>query len=144
MEKSGQIWDLKRDIVDPVLEELSPEIAARRILIDNYLESSPARRIPAKGNHTWLKETFKSLLRNAIDRGHEGETIVFDFQRQGLSPRYRLSLFHLGKSFSMDRIGRPFRKCIRIQRDGREKEKNRSFLPAWKILSGKSRQDRAA
>jgi len=141
METRGQIWDLKRDIVDPVLEELSFEIEAHGVLIDNRLESNSARRIPGRGDRAWLQETFRNLLGNALNCGREGETIVFDFQRQGLGLRYRLSLFHLGKSFPMDRAGRPFCKCIRIERDGKEREEDRSSFPVWKTPSRRSSQD---
>ena len=44
-----EVLDLRGDIVHPVLEELSPEIKAHRIRIDNRIEEVRAPRFPLRG-----------------------------------------------------------------------------------------------
>ncbi len=90
-----EVLDLRRDIVHPVLEELSPEIKAHRIRIDNRIEEVGAPRIPITGNRLWLKTVFRNLIKNAIQYGDIGGTIAFGFDILGSS--YRLNIFNSGR-----------------------------------------------
>jgi len=88
------VVDLRRDIIHPVLVELSSDIKDHRLRIDNRLERIPARRIPIKGNRIWLKTIFRNLIKNAIQYGDSGGTIAFGFEIRGSS--YRLNIYNSG------------------------------------------------
>ena len=90
-----EVLDLRKDVIHPVLEELSSEIKDHHMRIDNRLERVPARRIPIKANRVWLKAIFRNLLKNAIQYGDSGGTITFGFEIRGSS--YQLNVFNSGK-----------------------------------------------
>ncbi|OGP93160.1 MAG: hypothetical protein A2156_08380 [Deltaproteobacteria bacterium RBG_16_48_10] len=90
-----EVLDLRKDIIHPVLEELSSEIKDHHLRIDNRLEHVPASRIPIKANKVWLKTIFRNLLKNAIQYGDSGGTIAFGFEIRGSS--YRLNVYNSGK-----------------------------------------------
>jgi signal transduction histidine kinase len=85
---------LRKDIIHPVLEELSSEIRDHHLRVDNRLEHVPASRIPIKANKVWLKTIFRNLLKNAIRNGDLGGTIAFGFETHGSS--YRLNIYNSG------------------------------------------------
>ena len=87
--------DLRKDVIHPVLEELSSEIKNHHMRIDNRLERAPALRIPIKANRVWLKAIFRNLLKNAIQYGDAGGTITFGLEIHGSS--YQLNVFNSGK-----------------------------------------------
>jgi signal transduction histidine kinase len=93
--KESEVWDLAPDIVDPVLEELAPEIKSHQILIDNRLDGLSAKKIPIQGDKVWWKAIFRNLLRNAIRYGDQGGTIVLDVEIHGSF--CRLNVFNTGK-----------------------------------------------
>jgi signal transduction histidine kinase len=90
-----EVLDLRKDVIHPVIEELSSEIKDHQLRIDNRLEHVPARRIPIKANRVWLKMIFRNLLKNAIQYGDSGGTIAFGFEIRGSS--YRLNVYNSGK-----------------------------------------------
>ena len=90
-----ELLDLRGDIVHPVLEELSPEIEAHQIRIDNRIEKVRSPQIPISGNRIWLKTVFRNLVKNAIQYGDIGGTIAFGLDILGSS--YRLNIFNSGK-----------------------------------------------
>ncbi len=90
-----ELLDLRGDIVHPVLEELSSEIKAHRIRIDNRIEEVRAPQILISGNRIWLKTVFRNLIKNAIQYGDIGGTIAFSLDILGSS--YRLNIFNSGK-----------------------------------------------
>jgi len=87
--------DLRGDIIDPVLDELSPEIERRNIVIDNRLGAIPANRIIIKADKIWLKMVFRNLFCNAIKYGDEGCTIAFGFENHGA--QYKLNVYNSGE-----------------------------------------------
>jgi signal transduction histidine kinase len=95
LEFDQELLDLREDMVHPVLEELSPEIEAYRIRIDNRIEEVRTPQIPITGNRLWLKTVFRNLIRNAIHYGDIGGTIAFGLAIAGSS--YRLNVFNSGK-----------------------------------------------
>ncbi len=90
-----EVLDLRKDVVHPVIEELSSEIKDHCLRIDNRLEHVPARRIPIRANRVWLKTIFRNLLKNAIQYGDSGGIIAFGFEIRGSS--YRLNVYNSGK-----------------------------------------------
>ncbi len=94
-EVKQEVLDLRKDIIHPVLEELSSEIKDHHLRIDNRLEHVPTRQIPIKANRVWLKTIFRNLLKNAIQYCDSGGTIAFGFEIRGSS--YRLNVYNSGK-----------------------------------------------
>jgi signal transduction histidine kinase len=90
-----EVLDLRADIVHPVLEELSPEIKAHRIHIEDRIEEVRTPQIPITGNRLWLKTVFRNLIKNAIQYGDVGGTIAFGLD--SLGSFYRLNIFNSGK-----------------------------------------------
>ncbi len=86
--------DLRQDIVDPILEELSQIIERKRIVIDNILGSIPGNRIKVKANKNWLSIVYRNLLSNAIRYTYDGGTISFGFEEK--DGYYRLNVYNDG------------------------------------------------
>jgi len=82
-ERDREVLDLKKDIVDPVLEELIHDIKENRIRIEDRINQGEAHRVRLKTNRVWLKAVFRNLLRNAIQYGGRGCTIAFGFEKRG-------------------------------------------------------------
>jgi signal transduction histidine kinase len=92
IERDEKIFDLMQDVINPVLEELSPELKDHRLLIDN---SFTARRISIRAGWIWVKTIFRNLLKNAIKYGEKGCMITLGFEDRGSS--YRLNVYNTGK-----------------------------------------------
>ena len=69
MRKDRRTIDLRQDIIDPVLDEVSNEIELQQIVIDNRLGAIPGGCIPININMMWLKAVFRNLFKNAIKYG---------------------------------------------------------------------------
>ncbi len=87
--------DLRQDVIEPVLEELTPEIRGQRITIKNRVDSFPDEMIPLNGNKSALKGVFRNLLNNAIKYGGSGCCIVISLEMQG--SKCRLQVYNTGK-----------------------------------------------
>ena len=90
-----EVLDLRKDVIHPVLEELSSEIKNYRMRIDNRIEQVPEHRLPIKANRLSLKTVFRNILKNAIQYGDPGGTISFGLEVLG--PFYRLNVYNSGK-----------------------------------------------
>jgi signal transduction histidine kinase len=82
-----EVIDLRRDIVEPVLSELSGEIRDQGITLENHLNFDAAPAIPVRGSRLWLQSIFRNLLNNGIRHGGSGCTIVIDWETAGGSCR---------------------------------------------------------
>ncbi len=94
-EMEKELLDLRHDVVNPVLEELTTEFRNHRINLDNRLDRQTAEVIPVKGSRVWLKSVFRNLVNNGIRHGGDGCTIVIDWQRQGND--CRLNVYNTGR-----------------------------------------------
>jgi len=92
MESGGKIFDLMQEVINPVLEELSPELKDHPLLID---DSITTRRISIQTSWIWLKTIFRNLLKNAIKYGEKGCLIALGFEDHGSS--YQLNVYNSGK-----------------------------------------------
>ncbi len=90
-----QVLDLRQDIIDSVLDELSNKIQEQGVTIDNRLGTIPVGTIPISANKTWLKVVFRNLFMNAIKYCGKGGTIAFGFEDHG--SYYRLNVYNSGK-----------------------------------------------
>ena len=107
-----KVLDLRGDIIDPILDELSPEIERRGIVIDNRLGSIPANQISTKADRIWLKIIFRNLFCNAIKYGGAGCTISFGFERH--ADHYKLNVYNSGKPIPDECRPKLFTKFTRI------------------------------
>ncbi|MBI4644426.1 MAG: hybrid sensor histidine kinase/response regulator, partial [Deltaproteobacteria bacterium] len=79
----AELLDLKQEIVEPVLDELSEEIQDHGITIENRLDDLPTGTIPVKGSKLFLKSVFRNLLSNGIKHGGDGCTVVINLEDRG-------------------------------------------------------------
>ena len=107
-----KVLDLREDIIDPILDELSPEIERRSIIIDNRLGAIPANQISTKADKIWLKIVFRNLFCNAIKYGGVGCTISFGFERY--ATHYKLNVYNSGKPIPEEYRPQLFTKFSRI------------------------------
>ncbi len=94
-EMEKELLDLRLDVVDPVLKELSGEIRNHQVDLDNRLARGAAEPIPVRGSKFWLRSVFRNLVNNGIRHGGDGCTIVIDWHRQGND--CRLNVYNTGK-----------------------------------------------
>jgi DNA-binding response OmpR family regulator len=113
MEMEQEVLDLKKDIINPVLEELSTEIQDRHVLVENRVGAHSINGIRVKASKIWLKGALRHLLQNAMNYGDKRCTIVFGFQNDG--SRVKLNVFNSGKPIPKEYRDQLFSKCIRIE-----------------------------
>ena len=95
MEMKRDVLDLRQDIIDAVLEELSDDITRHEIVIDNRLGAIPSGSIPICANKTWLKAVYRNLFTNAFKYGGKGCIISFGFEQR--ESHYRLNVYNSGR-----------------------------------------------
>lgn len=105
-------FDLRQEVIDPILEELSNEIENRKIAIDNRLGSIPAGSIIVLGSKMWLKVVYRNLFKNAIKYGGDGVTIAYGFEDHGSF--YKLCVYNNGPIIPKDERDTLFTKFGRI------------------------------
>lgn len=109
-----ELLDLREDIIDPILEELSGDILEKRITIDNQLGSIPGGKIRITANKTWLKIVYRNLFKNAINYGSKDNSnpiISFGFEEK--NDHYLLNVFNNGKAVPAHEEGLVFDKFFR-------------------------------
>jgi len=111
--------DLRQDIIDPVLDEVSNEIELQQITIDNRLGAIPAGCVPINFRMMWLKAVFRNLFKNAIKYGGKGCMIAFGVEDHGAF--YRLNVYNSGRPIPEQFRDLLFTKFTRID-DGAEKK----------------------
>lgn len=113
IEKEEKIVDLMQDVINPVLEELSPELKDHHLLIDN---SFTARRISIRAGWIWVKTIFRNLLKNAIKYGEKGCMIALGFEDHGSS--YQLNVYNSGNPIPAEYRDTLFSKFVHIGNRG--------------------------
>ena len=102
--------DLMKDVLIPVLKELSSELKGRRLMIDHRLHAMSNKSISIRTNGIWLKMVFRNLLRNAARYGHKEGMIAIGFEDQGSC--YRLNVYNSGKPIPEENRGRLFARWM--------------------------------
>lgn len=102
--------DLMKDILIPVLKELSPELKGHHLLIDHRLHAMSNKPISIRTNRIWLKMVFRNLLKNAIKYGDKEGMIALGFDDQGSC--YRLNVYNSGKPIPEEYRERLFTKFM--------------------------------
>ncbi len=112
VEAEKKVLDLREDIIDPILKELSSEIEGQAITIDNRLGGIPAARILVTANKVWLKIVYRNLFRNAIKYGDKGGLISFGCEDHG--SYYKLNVYNSGKPIPEEARERLFTQFYRV------------------------------
>jgi signal transduction histidine kinase len=86
---------LQRDVLDPVLDELSTDIQQSCSLFHNGLDAAPAEQLLLRGDRFWLKAVFRNLLKNAIKYGGRGVKLAVGFKNQGT--HIRINIYNSGR-----------------------------------------------
>ena len=84
----------RKDIVDPILDELWDEILRNQITVINQLDFLPAHLGSVQGDMVALKTAFRNLFSNAVKHGGKGGTIRIDMERQDSG--WRLQIYNSG------------------------------------------------
>lgn len=109
METGGKISDLMQEVINPVLEELAPELKDHPLLID---DSFRTRRISIQASWIWLKTIFRNLLKNAIKYGEKGCLIALGFEDHGAS--YQLNVYNSGKPIPTEYRDNLFSELVHV------------------------------
>ena len=110
--------DLMKEILIPVLKEISRELRGHRLLIDHRLHAMSNKPICVRTNRIWLKMVFRNLLKNAIKYGDKEGVIAIGFEDQGSC--YRLNVYNSGKP-----VPETYRKKLFTKFMGNGKRENR-------------------
>jgi signal transduction histidine kinase len=102
--------DLMKDVLIPVLKELSSELKGHRLMIDHRLHAMSNKPISIRTDGIWLKMVFRNLIRNALKYGDRDGTIAVGFEDRGSC--YRLNVFNSGKPIPEEYRERLFTKCV--------------------------------
>jgi signal transduction histidine kinase len=105
--------DLRQEVIDIVLEELSNEIEAGEITIDNKLGTIPTDTIVVNASKIWLKVVYRNLFKNAIKYGGHGCTIAFGYEDHGSF--YRLNVYNTGNPIPKEKRNTLFTKFGRVE-----------------------------
>jgi signal transduction histidine kinase len=107
--------DLRQEVINSVLYELSNEIEAGEISIDKRLGTIPTGTILVNASKQWLKVVYRNLFQNAIKYGGHGCTIAFGYEDHGSF--YRLNVYNTGTLIPEDKRSVLFSKFGRVQGD---------------------------
>jgi len=102
--------DLMKEVLIPVLKELSSELKGRHLMIDHRLHAMSNRPISIKTNGIWLKMVFRNLLGNAVKYGDKEGMITIGFEDRGSC--YRLNVYNSGKPIPEEYRERLFTKSM--------------------------------
>jgi signal transduction histidine kinase len=102
--------DLVKDVLIPVLKELSSELKGHRLMIDHRLHAMSNKPVSIRTNGIWLKMVFRNLLRNAVKYGDKEGMITIGFEDRGSC--YRLNVYNSGRPIPEEYRERLFRKSM--------------------------------
>lgn len=106
--------DMRKDVINPVLEEFVDTIRERAATIENNLPES----IPLKGDRELLQIVVKNLIDNALKYGRRGGTIRLNFEQMGSALRFEV--WNEGEGLSEDQISQIFDKFVRFKKKPEE------------------------
>jgi PAS domain S-box-containing protein len=96
-----QIFDLREEVLDPVLLELKDNLDEMEIFVDNSLGSIPTETIEVRlGNAVLVKQVLLDLCKNALKYVKKGGTIAFGFEDIG--EFFKLNVYNDGPPVPAD------------------------------------------
>ncbi len=102
--------DLMKDVLVPVLKELSSELKGHRLMIDHRLHAMSNKPVSIRTNGIWLKMVFRNLLRNAVKYGDKEGMITIGFEDRDSC--YRLNVYNSGRPIPQEYRERLFTKLM--------------------------------
>lgn len=99
---------LNKDVLVPVLKELSGEIRSHDVKFHNGLVYKHEQDLAIRGNRFWLKAVFRNLLRNAIVHGGKGCMVAVGLRDQGDCLRW--NVYNTGKTVPQEYRDKLFTK----------------------------------
>ena len=116
LEIEDEALDLIQDIINPILEELSPELREHCTQVEHRFHGMSTERISIKANRFWWKTVFRNLLKNAIKYGNPGGTITIGFEDHGSF--YRMSVYNSGQPIPEEYRNKIFTKFMSFRNNG--------------------------
>ncbi|MGO9021639.1 MAG: sensor histidine kinase [Syntrophobacteraceae bacterium] len=104
--------DLRKDIIDPVLQELADEIDSRGITIEECPETIQAGAVIIHAGRRWIRSLYRNLITNAVQYGGKGCVVFFGCEDHGR--HYRLNVYNSGESVPEHHRDKLFTKFGRI------------------------------
>lgn len=98
--------DLRRDIIDPVIKELSVSMKNASVTIDNHLGQIPVGKIQLDGDVIGLRFIYRTIITNAIQAG--ATLISLGYEHFGTV--WRLNIGHNGSPVPPDRVDKLFKR----------------------------------
>ncbi|MBN1103149.1 MAG: HAMP domain-containing histidine kinase [Deltaproteobacteria bacterium] len=112
LETAMEELHLKRDVLDPVLSELSNQLAQSCAMFHNALDAAPVEQLLINGDRFWLKAVFRNLLRNALKYG--GKKVRLAIGYKDLNNRIMLNIYNSGEPIPEESRSRLFTKFNRV------------------------------
>jgi signal transduction histidine kinase len=112
LEMSHESLHVNRDIVQPVLRELSKEIQDNSVIIEDHLGALSDKTLIIEADIFWLKAIFRNLIGNAIKYGGKECRITIGFEDQGF--QFRMNVHNTGKPVPEEFRDRLFTKFGRL------------------------------
>jgi signal transduction histidine kinase len=91
---SREPLNVKEDVVDPLLQELSREIQRRALIVEDNLNAVPCDSLLIQGDRFWMKVILRNLLTNALKYASKGGRVTIGFEN--LCSHIRMSVFNTG------------------------------------------------
>jgi PAS domain S-box-containing protein len=108
-----EFLDLRKDIIDPILEELADEIKSRGITIEDRRETVPAGAVTIHAAGRWLRSLYRNLITNAVHHGGKGCVVFFGCEDHGR--HYRLNVYNSGEPVPEELRDKLFTKFGRVR-----------------------------
>ena len=108
--------DLRHDVVEPVLEELAPEILESHVEMNRQTCLASFQGVTVLGSRFWLKAVFRNLLLNAIKFGGRGCTIALGCGKHG--SYCQCNLYNSGKPIPEELQGHLFTGFCKMHPNG--------------------------
>jgi len=116
LESKDEVLNLIKDVISPVLDELSAELKEHPIWMDYCPDAVSNKGTPIRASRIGLKAVFRNLLGNAIKHGGKGCTITLGFEDHRGS--YRLNVYNSGKPVPEEYRDKLFSKFMRYGNNG--------------------------
>jgi signal transduction histidine kinase len=113
LEMEDEALDLMHDIINPILDEFSPELREHCLRVEHGFDGMSTKATCIKGTKFWWKTVFRNLLKNAIKYGDPGGTIAIGFEDRGSF--YRLNVYNSGKSIPEEYRNKIFTEFMSFQ-----------------------------
>ncbi len=87
--------DLRKDVIDPVLEELADVILADHITIEKRVRAVSTGAVTVHAAGRLLRSVYRNLITNAIQYGGRGCVVFFGYEDYGR--HHRLNVYNSGE-----------------------------------------------